>query len=177
MRCLDSHPHLRRCRGISLLEFVLGIALMGIVLAGCSLFFWGQRQAQLDPVLQLRATTLAHALSQQILAVKFDELNDPYNQLLCSAATCTPADDFGPETGESVFADFDDVDDFHVWCASPVAAKDAGLALLRPELYEGYQLQVCVSTGQADKDKQLVLEVLLPTGSGIDFVMHRYNIR
>jgi MSHA pilin protein MshD len=173
MRCANP----RRYRGVSLLEFVLGIALMGIVLAGCSLFFWGQRQAQLDPVLQLRATTLAHALSQQILAVKFDEQNDPYNQLLCSAADCTAADEFGPEAGESVLADFDDVDDFHGWCASPVAAKDTGLALLRPELYEGYQLQVCVSTGQADKEKQILLDVLLPTGSKIGFMIHRYNIR
>ncbi|GHA12092.1 type IV pilus modification PilV family protein [Oceanisphaera arctica] len=178
MRCPDANPHLRRCRGVSLVELVLGIALLGIVLAGGSLFFYGQQKQRLDPVFQVRAVSLAQALSEQIIAVKFDEHNKPEQQSLC-ATNCTNAHQFGPDGGETVAGDFDDVDDFHVWCEPNGIGGDqlAAAMGLDARYYQGYRVSVCVSEGSAAIYKVVEIKVTPPAGAGIDFALHRYNIR
>jgi MSHA pilin protein MshD len=178
MRCPDFH----RQRGVSLMELVLGMALLGIVLAGGSLFFYGQQKQRLDPVFQVRAVSLAQALSEQIIAVKYDEANNPEQQRVCEPNPpnqCTPADQFGPDGPESVLADFDDVDDFHDWCEpNDIEGEQLAAAMgLDADYYRGYGVSVCVTEGAPGEYKSVAIKVTPPAGASIDFSLHRYNIR
>ncbi|WP_157953584.1 prepilin-type cleavage/methylation-like protein [Zobellella maritima] len=168
----------RHDSGISLLEFVLGIALLGLVLAGGSLFFYGQQKQRLDPVFQVRAVSLAQALSEQLFAVKYDEQNKPEQQSLC-AANCTNVNQFGSDANESGLADFDDVDDFHDWCEpNDISGDQLATAMgLDADYYQGYGVSVCVTEGAVATYKVVEIKVSPPAGASIDFVLHRYNIR
>ncbi|MDP5291772.1 prepilin-type cleavage/methylation-like protein [Oceanimonas sp. CHS3-5] len=174
---------LRRNAGLSLLEYVVGLAVLAIILVGAGLFFLSQPR-QLDPVFQFRAVALAEALAEQVLAVKYDEKNKPDEQERCST-DCTKEEDFGPDGSESELTDFDDVDDFHLWCgdenaiSGDVLAGEEQLNLSHATLYSRYKINTCVeekSDGSADY-KKVIITIADKSGSDISFILHRYNIR
>lgn len=166
-----------RChsRGIGLFELVIGIAILSVLLGGVTLFFYGQQQSRLDPVFQYRAVSLAEALGERILAVKYDHANDPDSQFTCAPDSCTPVASFGPEAGE----DFDDVDDFHAWCGADAIAGDqlAAAMMLDGRYYREFSVSVCVGEGVAAEYKRVEIAVTSPMGGTIGFDLRRYNIR
>ncbi len=115
-------------RGFSLLELVIGIALMGIVLAGMvpAVGALGVRSA--EPVFEMKADLLARRVFNQIKIRDFDEHSDhrggecrcdenlDYGGVaVCAAAPCVSAGDFGPDPGERADPrpeNFNDADDF-----------------------------------------------------------------
>lgn len=190
--------------GVSLLEFVLGLVILGIVLSGVSLFYMGQSQ-RLDPVFQFRAVSLAEALAEQVLSAQYDGANDPSLQLRCAVSEieglplpCNNAA-YDPEAvvdGEVVGLDlrkFTAVDDFNLWCHDPADGEQlaAELRLPSPELYSKFEVKTCVTTPDAlpagidvsqpeyaDYFKKEVTITLSIANSGdLSFVLHRYNIR
>ncbi|MFP2769488.1 type IV pilus modification PilV family protein [Oceanisphaera sp. KMM 10153] len=171
----------RRNSGVSLLEFVLGLMILAIVLVGGGLFFASQPR-QLDPVFQFRAVSLAEALTEHVLAVKFDERNQPDKQLRCTV-NCTKEKNFATDGKESGLSDFDDVDDFQIWCDDGAIngeelANQLGLTEVR--LYRRFTVETCVAMNDDDPAnifKQVEIKVSIERGSTLSFTLHRYNIR
>ncbi|PSJ48202.1 prepilin-type cleavage/methylation-like protein [Zobellella endophytica] len=173
--------------GFSLLEFVLGLVILAIALVGVTLFFAAQPR-QLDPVFQFRAVSLAEALAEQILAVPYDAQNNPAMQRRCDitagAGVCSAAAGYGTEheADRGIITRFDDVDDFHDWCTSPVAGTRlaADLGLPDTALYSRFQVTSCV-TPQTDEAGQPYKQIRLTVrqvGSGeLSLLLNRYNIR
>ncbi|WP_445398806.1 type IV pilus modification PilV family protein [Zobellella sp. An-6] len=174
---------MRPDRGFSLLEFVLGITILAIVLLGSTLFFANQPRG-LDIVFQYRAVALVEALVEQVLAVRYDEQNNPYTQLRCGIEAGSPpcSSTLGAESGEAALEQFNDVDDFHAWCESPVSGAElaAGLGLANSVLYQRFDIQACVSYGENDADSHFkVVDITIASqgDASLDFTLHRYNLR
>lgn len=197
-------PLLGKQRGVSLIEFVLGIVILGIVLAGVSLFYAGQPQ-RLDAVFQFRAVSLAEALAEQVVSVQYDGNNDPSMQLRCGLheiegvpLPCNNAP-YNPDEiidGEVVgfsLQKFTALDDFNLWCDTPADGQllASELGMPSPQLYSRFKVKTCVTkpappplglaataAEYADHFKKEVTITLSIANSGdLSFVLHRYNIR
>ncbi|GGB54081.1 hypothetical protein GCM10011502_29040 [Oceanisphaera marina] len=173
--------------GISLLEFVLGLALLAIVMLGVTLFYLSQSR-QLDPVFQFRAVSLAEALAEQVLAVKYDVNNNPAAQERCNAGACSNS----PSTqaiANPKLTNFIAVDDFQLWCNnSENGAKGdidgeklaAELNLPQIQLYRRFTIETCVALNDDDPAnifKQVDIKISIDQGDTLSFILHRYNIR
>ena len=180
MRPKDYLHNIRCNSGVSLVEYVLGLAILAIVLVGVGLFFLSQPR-QLDPVFQFRAVSLAEALAEQVLAVKYDANNNPTAQERCgiNGDSCTepPLPD-----KEANLNDFSAVEDFNFWCLDPAIAGNTlatQLDLSRPELYARYLIKTCVQVkndGSTDY-KEVTIHIQDQNGDTLSFILHRYNIR
>lgn len=173
-----------RNSGVSLVEYVLGLAILAIVLVGVGLFFLSQPR-QLDPVFQFRAVSLAEALSEQVLAVKYDANNNPVAQERCGingVTACAVSACSTPSVPIKELRAFEYLDDFNEWCVSAINGKDlAGqLGLDRTEFYLRYDIQARVNA-ETDDDgtgyKKVIIDIGDQNGDTLSFTLHRYNIR
>lgn len=179
--------------GVSLLEFVIGLVLLAIILLGVTLFFASQHR-QLDPVFQFRAVSLAEALAEQVLTVKYDHNNQPYQQTRCgipdsegnSLACKNRPSDF---TGMDIeLKNFTSVDDFQLWCSTglhntigPIKGDELArqLDLPRTELYQRFTVETCVTLDDSTPDipfKQVSIKVGIDSDASLSFRLQRYNI-
>ena len=169
--------------GVSLLEFVIGLVLLAIILLGVTLFYANYTR-QLDPVFQFRAVSLAEALAEQVLAVKYDAANNPFEQKRCVTDECM----YKRDQANSKLAEFEQVDDFQLWCNSgtegeapingSVLAEQLGLP--RRELYQRFTVETCVNLDNKKSDppfKTVSINISIDSGSAITFLLQRYNIR
>ena len=191
MRPSRYHHNNRRNSGVSLVEYVLGLAILAIVLVGVGLFFLSQPR-QLDPVFQFRAVSLAEALSEQVLAVKYDASNNPTGQERCGittgAETCTDAPS-AQAIANPKLMNFTAVDDFQLWCNNgDNGAKGAidgeelaaQLNLPQTQLYRRFTIETCVAVNDDDPAnifKQVDIKISIDQGDTLSFILHRYNIR
>ncbi|WP_107852470.1 type IV pilus modification PilV family protein [Oceanimonas marisflavi] len=182
---------LRRNTGLSLLEYVIGLAILAIVLVGVGLFFLSQPR-QLDPVFQFRAVTLGEALAEQVLAVKYDDNNKPDKQQRCVNKDANKEKESGKEpnkgnhckneaTARSAYlSQFEHVDDFRLWCGEDKAIAGDELAqqlgLSRTGLYVRYTVQTCIEHEKGTYLKQVIITISDQNGSDLSFTLHRYNI-
>lgn len=178
--------------GVSLLEFILGLVILAIVLAGVSLFSLGHAQ-RLDPVFQFRAVSLAEALVEQVWSVKYDEHNNPSLQQRCGINAPEPPECLNqPSASEPKLSQFRSVDDFQWWCeAKPPGAAINGhtlaeqLALPQPQLYQRFTVDVCVdkpteltvASGSQQAVKPVTITVNMGHSGQLSFRLLRANIR
>lgn len=101
-----------RQQGVTLIELVAVIVIMAISLAGVTAAISSAISRSSDVMLETRAVALAQSYLDEILSRRFDENSAPRGIPPCRA-NCTVAGSFGPDAGETVRADFDDVDDYH----------------------------------------------------------------
>lgn len=109
------HPRRRRREpsGISLLEVVISILLVGLLLVAALNTVGSATTGQFSNGEQVRAYLFAQDLLAEILELAYE---DPDGSPV-----------FGTESGETsdgTRAAFDDVDDYNAWSASPLVAKD-----------------------------------------------------
>ncbi|MBR9857205.1 MAG: prepilin-type N-terminal cleavage/methylation domain-containing protein [Gammaproteobacteria bacterium] len=175
---------MRRNSGVSLVEYVLGLAILAIVLVGVGFFFLSQPR-QLDPVFQFRAVSLAEALSEQVLAVKYDANNNPTAQERCGINGVTACAN-SPKASTTNITDFKVVDDFQLWCNDGENGAQgtidgetlAGqLSLPETQLYRRFKIETCVEPDATEPFKTVTIKVSIEQGSTLSFVLHRYNIR
>ncbi len=185
-------------QGITLIEVVIGIIIIGIALTFIASVFAPQVVVHLQPMYQVRATELARSFLTDILARSFDENSDrtggetfcgPVSGNEVSTGNCTLPAAFGSESGEA-FNTFNDVDDFHDFCGASHRLSGPTLAdlldLADGAIYESYQIEVCVRAAGAELipgvsvsdgtiAKRIEVTVFLPNGDQIAFVAYRSN--
>ncbi|MEX0618752.1 MAG: type II secretion system protein [Pseudohongiellaceae bacterium] len=103
-----------RQQGITLVELIVTIIVLGIALTGISLAIQLGVGRSSDTLLELRTVALAQAYLDEILGKRFDENTNNRGVPPCRPAgdACTLEGAFGPDGGETR-ATFDDVDDYH----------------------------------------------------------------
>lgn len=69
-------PSLKRARGFTLIELIVGIVLLSVALTGILGLLINQAPRAVDPVQQVRAAQLAQRLLGEILQKSFDEHSD-----------------------------------------------------------------------------------------------------
>ena len=106
--------------GITLIELVVTIVILGVALVSLSGVMGGGASRNSDITVQIRATALAQAYLDEILGKRYDENTGNGGIPPCQATgtgppprQCTAEASFGVEGGESTRARLDDVDDYH----------------------------------------------------------------
>ncbi len=107
---------MRKVRGMTLVEMIIAIVLMGVAMAAFTSFLIPQVRDSAIPHYQTRAAALAQGFMSQILARGFDEHSDfdggliRCNETNLGAQYCSTT--LGTDDGESSPASFNDVDDY-----------------------------------------------------------------
>ncbi len=109
---------MRKVRGMTLVEMIIAIVLMGVAMAAFTSFLIPQVRDSAIPHYQTRAAALAQGFMSQILARGFDDhSNFDGGFIRCGEGDadsehehCTPSDELGAE--ENDVSGFNDVDDY-----------------------------------------------------------------
>jgi len=136
----------RAQRGLSLIELVMFIVVLGIALAAV-LSLFGQAVARsADPALQRQALAIAESLLEEAMLMPFTfcDPDDANLETATSSAGCASlSEGLGPEAGETRFAtpQFDNVNDYNGYAmAGIVDITNTAVAGL-----SGYSASVAVS--------------------------------
>ena len=107
----DSSSHRRISNGFTLIEVTMATLITGLLLVAALNTVGSSTRSQIHNAERARAATLGDALLNEIVALPY---YDPQT-----------GSGFGRETGEgsSNRADFDDVDDYHIWVGAPPKDK------------------------------------------------------
>ncbi len=111
---------MRKVRGMTLVEMIIAIVLMGVAMAAFTSFLIPQVRDSAIPHYQNRAAALSQGFMSQILARGFDHWSDSDGGLVrCgeSGSTCTLSNDLGVDHKhdgnlEANPSEFNDVDDY-----------------------------------------------------------------
>lgn len=135
-----------RARGFTLVEVIVGMVVFALALGVLTSLFWSQSTRSIEAGFQIRAAELGQGLVDEILGKRFDEATPVGGVPPCTASCSTVS---GPE-GESR-ADFDDVDDYQVYCGDDGSGlpgwpvSDAlGAELTDPD-FTRFRMRVCVN--------------------------------
>lgn len=127
MRKRNQQVH--RSRGFSLAEVLIASAILSFVTLGIVQAVSAGQSRTLDALKRTRAQALAEVLLEEILAKPYAEPEGETS--------------FGPDTGETVRADFDNVDDYHGYLESAGVLADHSGAVY-PNDYQSLERSVSV---------------------------------
>lgn len=118
-------PRADRARGLSLVELIIFIVVIGAALAGVLRVFTQATAASADPLLRRQALAIAESLLDEVelMPFTFCDADDANLETATGSAGCASLPDtLGPESGEGRFAtpQFDHVDDYHGYAMSGI---------------------------------------------------------
>jgi MSHA pilin protein MshD len=131
-------------QGFTLIEIIVGLVITGIAISGMATLIYPLFSRSVEPIFHMRAAEFAQALADDALAKPYDEATPLGGVPQCSV--CTPSAALGEDTGETSRADFNDFDDYDLFCdTSPVPIQDVfGNNLTTNADYAGYFFNSCV---------------------------------
>jgi MSHA pilin protein MshD len=171
-----------RQRGLSLVEAVIFIVVLGIGIAGLAILYNQLTLASVDPVVRKQAVAIANSLMEEIQLRPFT-FCDPDDAAVYAATgpgDCGTPEAIGPEAGETRYAAprFDNVNDYHGLALGSIqditGAVIPGLA--------GYSANVQIAAAGADfpggipADEALRITVTV-NGPNTQVVLQGYRLR
>jgi len=100
----------RRAGGFTLLEALFAASVLAVVVAAVTQSIVAGQMQTYDAMHSARAVALTEAMMEEILVLPYD---DPEGGVV-----------IGPDAGETTRQQFDDIDDYHGWSASPPQTRD-----------------------------------------------------
>ena len=161
-------------RGFTLLELVLGIAVMSIVLLLMTGALFPQAEKSTDPWFQVRSAELAQSLMNEILARRFDENSLVIGNLRCDetgAGACATAAELTACSSTEEGTDrnlWDDVDDFN--CLNTTGDNITNIEGVQlTDVYKQFNVLVSVSYNSdfVTNAKLITVTVTPPRGSAV----------
>ena len=119
MHATLSHPaHRARELGLSLIELVMFIVVLGLALTAVLKAFTQATAASVDPQWRRQALSIAESLMEevQLMPFSFCDADDPNVETAQAVGDCASLPEaIGPEAGETRYAapQFDNVNDYH----------------------------------------------------------------
>jgi MSHA pilin protein MshD len=117
-----------RQRGVSLVELVVFIAVVGVSIAGVLLAIDRTARNSADPLVIKQALAIAEALLEEVQLMPFTycDPDDPAVTTATSAASCATAEVMGPEgeTRSDLIAPFDNVNDYNGFTSAGISQID-----------------------------------------------------
>lgn len=111
--CIDRD----RQRGLTLIELIMFIVIVGVALAGVLTVLNVTVRASADPLVRKQLLTIAEGLLEEVQSQPFTwcDPDDPAAATATSAAACATPENSGPEAGETRggATPFDNVNDYH----------------------------------------------------------------
>lgn len=148
-----------RQRGLTLLELLLAIVVIGLGVAGVMVAFNIAVKGSSDPLINKQAIAVAEALLEEVELAPFTycDPDDPNAATASSVGGCTVPESIGPEMATNDARPFDNVSDYNGFTLNPITdvsgAAVAGLA--------GYTATIAV--GEAGLNGVPATEALLVT--------------
>lgn len=138
----------QRDQGFTLVELIIGITLVGVALISLVSLVSPLNKQGVDPLWQVRSTSLAQSLLNEISSKAFDENSITVNgRAACNnVVNCTRADSLGVDSSESR-RNFDDIDDFNNLLLSGAEISNSPENALSQDiidLFLGFRAQVTV---------------------------------
>jgi MSHA pilin protein MshD len=176
-----------RQRGLSLLEVVIFIVVLGIAITGMAILYNQLTLASVDPLVRKQAVAIANSLMEEIQLRPFTycDPDDPLVITAGSPAACATPEGIGAEGGETRYADprFDNVSDYAAFPAMVGSIQDinnntiAGLT--------GYSATVAVAEASADfavpggvpLDEALRITISVSGPGNLTVVLQGYRLR
>lgn len=165
------HAGLRQ-RGLTLIELLLFVVVIGIALSAMLGLFTTSTRASADPMIRRQQLSIAESLLRevQLMPFSFCDPNDADAELAASAAGCATAEASGPEAGESRYGpnNFDNVNDYAGFSMTGIRdVTNNAIAGLT-----GYQASVAVANTALDsvaatEALKITVTVTAPDGSAI----------
>ena len=181
---------MRANKGFSLIELIIAIVLIGIAAVGITTSLFPQSRQSAELVLASRAAELGHAVMDEIISRKFDQNSGDLGGLpVCISEDrdldddelpCTSPDDLGPDDQESLWAEFNDVDDFDASRGSVGDLLGAEFGAKYPNYFIAVRvfydadLDASPDTVMGDS-KRIAVQVTDPQGNHYDFAVYRGN--
>ena len=178
----------RRAAGLSLIEVVVFIVILGIAFVGMLMLYNKVTEASVDPVLRKQTLAIAASLLEEIelRAFTYCDPNDANVYTAANSGACTNAETIGPNepaaNAETRYAEprFDNVNDYHGFSMAGANIRGAdgsfvgGLA--------DYSVAVTVANAGADfglaADAALLITVAAthaPTGVAVSLQGYRFR--
>ncbi len=107
------------CRGVTLVETIMFIVIVGIAASGILMVFANTSRASADPLIRKQALAIAESLIEEVRQMPFTfcDPDDANATTAANAAGCaTTPEAMGPEAGETRYAvltPFDNVNDYN----------------------------------------------------------------
>jgi MSHA pilin protein MshD len=177
-----------RQRGLSLIETVIFIVVLGIGIAGMAILYNQLTLASVDPLVRKQAVAIANSLMEEIQLRPFT-FCDPDDALVftetsplgCSSAAQRESGTIGPE-GESRYADprFDNVSDYHGFT---MAGSIQDITNTTINGLTGYSAQVQIVAAGGDfpaaipADEALRITVSVTGPANTQVVLQGYRLR
>ena len=120
-----TRPHIREF-GLSLIELLVFIVVVGIAVSGVLSVFSLNARASVDPAIRKQATAIAESLLDEVLSRPYTycDPDDANVDAATGPADCaTTPEAVGPEAGETRYgnlAPFDNVNDYHGFAMNPI---------------------------------------------------------
>lgn len=118
----------RRQRGLSLIELLVFIVVVGIAVTGVLSVFSLNARASVDPMIRKQALAIAESLLDEVLSKPYTycDPDDANADAATSPAGCatTPETAIGPEAGETRYSNltpFDNVNDYDGFAMNPIS--------------------------------------------------------
>lgn len=174
-----------RQRGLSLVEVVVFIVVLGIGLAGMAVIYNQLTLASVDPLVRKQAVAIANSLMEEIQLRSFTYC-DPDDAAVLTAASpaaCATQEGIGAEGGETRYGPaviFDNVSDYNDFPPMAGSIQDingttiAGLA--------GYTASVAIAPAGGDfpavpADEALRITVTVTHPANVSVVLRGYRLR
>jgi len=180
----------RKQRGVSLVELVLFIVIVGIAIAGIVSVLNVTTRSSADPLIRKQALAIAESLLEevQLMPFTFCDPNDANAEDATAAdATNCPGtsgggvENIGPEAGETRYAapHFDNVNDYHGFAMNGSILDITGTAI---PLVAGYSASVTVAnaalgTIAAGSGNALLITVTVTGPDNVPIVLEGYRTR
>jgi MSHA pilin protein MshD len=178
-----------RQRGLSLIETVIFIVVLGIGIAGLAILYNQLTLASVDPLVRKQAVAIASSLMEEIQLRPFTycDPDDPLvftesSPLGCSSPAQRESGAIGPEAGESRYAEprFDNVSDYHGFS---MAGSIQDIANATINGLTGYSADVQIATAGGDfpaaipADEALRITVTVTGPANTQVVLQGYRLR
>jgi MSHA pilin protein MshD len=143
----------RRQGGLTIIEMVVTIVILGIALVGITQMIGSGLRSSADTLLETRSVALAQSYLDEIFGKRFDEHSNPRGVPPCRS-NCTEEGDFGLDGSEASRVDFDDVDDYHGLIEGDGAATPLQDAEGNERVgYENFRVEISVRYAQPCNDE------------------------
>lgn len=175
----------RRERGLSLIEVVVFIVVLGIALAGMAVLYNQLTLSSVDPVVRKQAVAIASSLMEEIQLRPFTYC-DPDDAAVFTAgspAGCATQEGIGAEGGETRYGPtfFDNVSDYNSFPPMVGSIQDINNSTI-PGL-AGYSASVAVANAGGDfpaavpAEDALLITVTVDGPANVRVVLQGYRLR
>jgi len=190
----DRYSSRRRAAGLSLVELIVFIVVVGVAVAGVLAALNLSTRASADPMIQKQALAIAEAVLEeaQLMPFTYCDPDDPQAATALNAGVgatgCTAAASvenpgaeatppYGPETRLSVTTPFDNVNDYNGFSMGPGIIDMTGAAITG---LDGYTATVSVANqalGVIPASDALLITVTVTGPGNTSAVLHGYRVR